>query len=171
MEVLTLMLDLARWSPFGSVFQLHRELDDLFSRFFGHEGGPAAARADSGPATWWPAIESYTEDGELHVRVALPGVDPKDVEVTVSDTTLTIRGERKANREAKGTGSYVREFAYGTFERSLTLPEGIDAGKVQAKFSNGMLDLTMPAPLAVAPKKVEIQIEGGPGPARAIKAA
>jgi HSP20 family protein len=171
MEVFTLMLDLARWSPFGSVFQLHRELDDLFSRFFGHEGGPGVARADSGQATWWPAIESYTEGGDLHVRVALPGVDPKDVEVTVSDTTLTVRGERKSKREAKGDGSYVREFAYGTFERSLALPEGIDPGKVQARFSNGMLDLTMPAPLAVAPKKVEIQIENGSGSARAIKAA
>ena len=116
-------------------------------------------------------VESYAKDGQLHVRVALPGVDPKDVEVTVSDDHLTIRGERKAKTDAKDGGRYVREFAYGSFERTLALPDGIDPGKVQAKFANGMLDLTMPTPVAVVPKKVEIQIEGGADQAKAIKAA
>jgi HSP20 family protein len=164
------MLGLSHWSPFGSAFQLHRELDDVFSRFFGQDGMPLTHRSEGGSAAWWPAIESYTENGELHVRVALPGVDPKDVEVTVSDDTLTIRGERKARSEAREGGYYVREFAAGAFERSLRLPEGIDPGKVLAKFTNGMLELSMPAPLAVAPKRVEIQVEGAPA-ARAIKAA
>ena len=110
-------------------------------------------------------------NGDLHVRVALPGVDPKDVEVTVSDDYLTIRGERKAKTDEKSGGRFVREFAYGSFERALSLPEGIDPGRVQAKFTNGMLDLTMPAPVAVVPKKVEIQIEDGTAQSKTIKAA
>jgi HSP20 family protein len=165
------MFELTRRFPFGSMFEAHRELDDLLGRFLGHAAGPVPYRAETEPVTWWPAVESYAKDGDLHVRVALPGVDPKDVEVTVSDEYLVIRGERKGKTEENGRGRYVREFAYGSFERTLALPEGIDPGKVQAKFANGMLDLTMPAPVAVVPKKVEIQIEDGTGQAKAIKAA
>jgi HSP20 family protein len=165
------MFELTRRFPFGSMFETHRELDDLYGRFFGHARGPVPYQAENEPVAWWPAVESYAKDGDLHVRVALPGVDPRDVEVTVSDDHLVIRGERKGKTEEKGSGRYVREFAYGSFERTLALPEGIDPGKVTAKFSNGMLDVTMPAPVAVVPKKVEIQIEDGAGQARAIKAA
>jgi HSP20 family protein len=161
------MFELTRWSPFGPVVHLHRELDDMLGRFLGREGPTYGS--DSGPVAWSPAIESYAKDGQVHVRVALPGVDPKDVEVTVSDDQLTIRGERKTAHD--GAGRYVREFTYGAFERSFTLPEGIDPGKVQAKFANGMLDLMLPAPVAVVPKKVEIQIEGAADQAKAVKAA
>ena len=164
------MFELTGRSPFGSMFHIHRELDDLLARFLGHDPTPAPYRGEDEPVAWWPAVESYAKDGDLHVRVALPGVDPKDVEVTVSDDYLTIRGERKAKIKEQDGGRYVREFAYGTFERALTLPEGIDPGRVVAKLANGMLDLTMPAPVAVVPKKVEIQIEGGAGQAKAIKA-
>ena len=164
------MFELTRRSPFGSMFHIHRELDDLLVRFLGQDATPTPYQGESEPVAWLPAVESYAKGGDLHVRVALPGVDPKDVEVTVLDDYLTIRGERKAKTEEKNGGRYVREFSYGSFERTLALPEGIDPGKVVAKFTNGMLDLTMPAPVAVVPKKVEIQIEDG-GQAKAIKAA
>jgi HSP20 family protein len=161
------MFQLTRWTPFGSAFHLHRELDEMLNRFLGQDSATYRPEADT--VTWSPAIESYAKDGQLHVRVALSGVDPKDVEVTVSDDQLTIRGERKTEHDA--AGRYVREFTYGSFERTFTLPEGIDASKVQAKFANGMLDLTLPAPVMVAPKKVEIQIEGGGDKPKAVKAA
>jgi HSP20 family protein len=161
------MFQLTRWTPFGSAFHLHRELDEMLNRFLGQDSATYRPEADT--VTWSPAIESYAKDGQLHVRVALPGVDPKDVEVTVSDDQLTIRGERKTEHD--DAGRYVREFTYGSFERTFTLPEGIDAGKVQAKFANGMLDVTLPAPVTVAPKKVEIQIEGGADKPKAVKAA
>jgi HSP20 family protein len=166
------MFELTRRSPFGSMFQIHRELDDLVSRFLGRDVTPTPYQGETEPepVTWWPAVESYSQDGNLHVRVALPGVDPKDVEVTVADDCLTVRGERKAKTGEKNGGRFVREFAYGAFERTFSLPEGIDPSKVQAKYTNGMLELTMPAPVAVVPKKVEIQIEDGTGRPKAIKA-
>jgi HSP20 family protein len=139
----------------------------MLNRFLGQDG--STYRPEAGAVAWSPAVESYAKDGELHVRVALPGVDPKDVEVTVTDDQLTIRGERKTEHD--DAGRYVREFTYGAFERTFTLPEGMDAGRVKAKFANGMLDLTLPAPVAVAPKKVEIQIEGGASEPKAVKAA
>ena len=165
------MFELTRRSPFGSMFHIHRELDDMLSRFLGQDVSPTPYQGEAEPVTWWPAVESYSKDGNLHVRIALPGVDPKDVEVTVADDYLTVRGERKSKTDEKNGGRFVREFAYGSFERTFSLPEGIDPGRVQAKFTNGMLDLTMPAPVTVVPKKVEIQIEDGTAQSKTIKAA
>jgi HSP20 family protein len=165
------MFDLARWSPFGMLgtpFRLHREIDDLFSRFFGQ---PAGVAAESAVTAWWPAVESWTSDGTLHVRVALPGVEPKDVEVSVTDNVLTIKGERKHRSESRDGSYFLRELGYGAFERSLVLPEGVDPAKVTAKYTNGMLEIALPAPLAVAPKKVEIQVESQSGTPKAIRAA
>lgn len=164
------MSGLTRWSPIGPVFELHRELDDLFGRFFGQDAPPAASAARAAPVAWWPALESYSADGELHVRVALPGVDPKDVEVSLADGDLTIRGVRKPRAEERSR-YLVREVAYGAFERTVALPEGVDPGKVRATWANGMLEVSMPAPLAISPRKVEIQIEGGASPAKPIRAA
>jgi HSP20 family protein len=158
------MFEMTRWSPFS----LHREMDDLFDRFF---GVPRPATTSEGkPAAWWPAAESFVRDGNVCVRVALPGVDPKDVEVSVTDNVLTVKGERRATGEDKTGGYLLREMVYGAFERTMLLPDGIDAGKVMASYQNGMLEITLPAPLAVAPKKVDIRIDAPPA-ARPIKAA
>jgi HSP20 family protein len=163
------MFDLVRWSPlgsFGTPFQLHREIDELFSRFF--QRNQAAADPEQTP-TWWPAVETWADDGNLHVRVALPGVSPKDVELSVTDNILTLRGTRKVEDEKRERSYYLREFSYGTFERALALPEGVDAAKVSAKYVDGMLEVTIPAPVSVVPKKVDIQIEGQPTGQKAIK--
>ncbi|HSE96069.1 MAG TPA: Hsp20/alpha crystallin family protein [Methylomirabilota bacterium] len=169
------MLGLRQWTPFGSPFQLHREIDSLFDRFFGptERSGSAAVPPEAAPVSpaFRPAVESYACDGNLHVRVALPGVDPKDVEVSVMDGVLTIRGERKDTTEQKDTGYFMREVVYGAFERSLVLPEGVDPDRIRAKYTNGMLELSMPAPVSVAPKKVEIAIDGGTPERKSIKAA
>jgi HSP20 family protein len=164
------MLGLTRWTPFSPAFQLSRDFDELLGRIL--TVSPTATRTeDESTPTWLPAVETYARDGKLGVRVALPGVDPKDVEVSVMEDVLTIKGERKVESSAREAGYFRRELAYGTFERSLTLPEGVDAAQVRASYTNGMLEVTMPSPVAVAPKRVEIQIEGGQGEAKAIKAA
>ncbi len=164
------MFALTRWSPFGTAFQLDRELDDLLSRFL-DEAWPSMGREEAAAASWLPAVESYAKDGTLHVRAALPGVDPKDVEVTITDNLLTLKGERKSRTESKDVGYFRRELAHGSFERTLTLPEGVDPGKVQARYANGMLELSMPVPRSLAPKRIEIQIESGESQPKAIKAA
>ena len=164
------MLGLTRWSPFGPAFQLHREMDDLFDRFFG-QTWRESGQATSPPAAWSPAVESYAKDGQLHVRVALPGIDPKDVEISAAENVLTIRGERKAERQEDDGGHFLREMAYGRFERTLGLPEGVDPAKITARYVNGMLDATLPALLQVAPRKVEIQVEESGAASKSLKAA
>ncbi len=88
----------------------------------------------------------------------------------MAENILTIKGQRKTQSETSDGSYCLRELSYGAFERSLVLPEGVDPAKVTARYTNGMLEISMPAPLAVAPKKVEIQTEGAPR-AKAIKAA
>jgi HSP20 family protein len=160
------MLGLTRWSPFA----LHREMDDLFSRFFGDAWRQSRLDQGDSTPTWWPAVESYSEDGTLYIRVALPGVDPKDVDVSVTDQTLTISGSRKAAHEGAEGSYFQREFAYGRFERSFPIPEGVDPAQVKAKYANGMLEISMPAPQLAAPKKIEIQLDGQASARKQIKA-
>jgi HSP20 family protein len=162
------MMHVARWSPFTPAFQLRRDIDDLFGRFFGQvaeEGGRASAEWPS----WSPAVEGSEEDGQWVIRAALPGVDPKDVEVSVADGKLSIKGERKQAGEAKNGNYFARELSYGTFERSFTLPEGVDPAKVTARHANGMLEVRVPKPMAEAPRKVAIDVEDGSQ--KSIKAA
>lgn len=164
------MFDLVRWSPFTpftNSFQLHREIDELLGRVFGErQARSATPQTHDGTPTWWPAVESGASDGHLFLRVARPGVEPKDVELSVADNVLAIKGQRRHQAEVKEPSYFLREF-----ERSLVLPEGVDPAGVTAKYANGMLEITMPLPLAVGPKKVDIQIDGQSGTQKTVKAA
>ena len=124
-------------------FGFGREIDELFSSLFSM---PA-------PDKWLPSMESYTKDGKLELRVDLPGVDPKDVEISLEATQLVIRGERKSEREEKNG---YREVRYGKFERRFTVPKGIDAEKAEARYDNGVLALTLPLPDAPKPKRIAV---------------
>jgi HSP20 family protein len=163
------MTTLTRWQPFGSIWTLRKEMDDLMERFLKTSGD----WSEPEPTTrgeWWPAVEGALKDGQYVFRVALPGVDPKDVDVSFTKNVLTIKGERKAEAEGSRGQYFVRELTYGAFERSFSLPEGVDADKIHATYANGMLELTVPAPHAVTPKTIEIKVEGTPG-SKAVKAA
>lgn len=151
------MLHVTRLAPMTPMFQLRRDIDDLFGRVFGQMAGDRPAEAGEW-VSWTPAVEGAEDEQNYRIRVALPGVDPKDVEVTMADGQLTIKGQRKRDAESKAGNYFARELSYGAFERSFTLPESIDAGKIAARFSNGMLEVTVPKPVAEAPKKVEIAV-------------
>lgn len=88
------------------------------------------------------------EDGTYVIELALPGVDLKDVEVSLMDNVLTVNGDRKADPDSAGKDHFVRELAYGAFQRSFTLAEGVDAAQVEAEDANGMLEVRVPAPSA-----------------------
>jgi HSP20 family protein len=106
---------------------------------------------------WTPAIELEEKDGEFKLQIAVPGMDPKDVEVSLMDNVLTIKGERKADHDTAGKDYFVREVAYGAFQRSFALPEGVDGAQVEAKYAKGMLEVRVPAPQAVMPRTIEVK--------------
>jgi HSP20 family protein len=146
------MNTMLRWSPTRQ-FHLHQAIDTIFPRFFDSATDEVAGRAPS----WLPAAEGRTEDGSYVIQLALPGVDPKDVVVSLMDNVLTVKGERKADHDTAGKDYFVREVAYGAFERSFALPEGVDAAQVEAKYVNGMLEVKVPAPRAATPRTIEIK--------------
>jgi HSP20 family protein len=142
------------------MFQLRRDIDDLIGRAFGDAWNEGSATQPAEGLAWTPAVEGLVEDGHIVIRMALPGVDPKNVEVSLEQNELAIKGQRKRESQAKSEHYFAREVVYGRFERRFTLPEGVDPGKVYARFSNGMLEVKVPSPVAAAPRKVDIEVQG-----------
>ena len=140
-------------SPFRGFRDLQSEMDRLFGEAFGR-----ISRTTDG-AEWAPAVDVATEDGDMVIRVELPGVKREDVDVTFHNGVLTISGERKVEEERKDAGYLVRERRYGSFRRSMTLPEGVDEGKIAAEFEDGVLELKVQggaSEVEEKPKKIEI---------------
>lgn len=148
------MTNLTVWRPHRELFNLHREIDELFEELF----GGSRARAAGARRSAVPAIETFTRDDQLVVRADLPGIDPAAVEIAVEGTTLTIKGERKWTAEGKEPERSYSEVAYGTFERTLTLPQGVDPDSVHASYKDGVLEVTMKAPAAMVTRKVPITV-------------
>lgn len=143
------------WSGWQELSRFRREFDELFNRVLGRG---AASPEYERPMV--PVVESLIDGNQIVVRADLPGIDPKDVEVTVTGNTMTIRGSRSQRHEEKGRDFIHREVSYGSFERSLTLPEGVQADQVKAVYRDGVLELTAPLPAQQASRKVPIEIEG-----------
>jgi len=149
------MTTMTRWSPYVPKlhFHHHHDVNGLFQRIF--EGAPDEEAQPA--ASWLPAAEGRLENGTYVIQLAVPGVDPKDVEVSLMDNVLTVKGERKANHDTSGKDYFVREVAYGAFQRTVALPEGVDAAQVEAKYANGMLEVRVPAPQAATPRTIEVK--------------
>jgi HSP20 family protein len=149
------MRALAPWRPFGELSTLHRDIDDLFARFFGEEERGWLRPFEKDTA---PAVESFLRGSELVIRADLPGIDPKNVELAVENDRLMIKGERQKVDEQKRDNEFYREVSYGRFERSVALPAGVDPDTVKAEYHDGVLEITMKAPKNVKPKKVPITV-------------
>jgi HSP20 family protein len=138
------------WSPFDT---LRREVDRLFDDFRAPGWPFAARRAGAAREAGWPslgalrlapAVDLVEKDGAWELTAELPGLDEKNVEVTVAGGTLTIRGEKQETKEEKEKEYHLSERRFGAFRRSFRLPEGVDAEKIEASFANGVLTVTLP---------------------------
>lgn len=142
-----------QWNPFREMEHFRRDFDDLFDRFLGRgKKGPKE------PGLFEPAVESFIEGDQMIVRADLPGIDPKNVEITVTGDVLTIKGTREDKREEKERNFVFKEVSYGSFERSITLPAGVKADDIKASYKDGVLELTAPAPKELAARKVPIEV-------------
>ncbi|HEU4367938.1 MAG TPA: Hsp20/alpha crystallin family protein [Methylomirabilota bacterium] len=145
------MNTMLRWSPTRQ-FHFHHDVNDLPDSFFGGAPDEAAQRP-----SWLPAAEGRMEDGTYVIQLALPGVNPEDVKVSFMDDVLTVKGERTADHDTAGKDYFVREVAYGAFQRTFALPEGVNAAQVEAKYARGMLEVRIPAPQAATPRTIEVK--------------
>ena len=132
---------------------LQREVDRLFDDFT--RGFPAFSSA--GAAELLPSVNVTETDKQIEITAELPGLEEKDVQVNVADNVLTIRGEKKAEKEEKDKTFRLVERSYGSFVRSLELPEGVNADAIKASIDKGLLKVTVPKPALAQVKKIDVK--------------
>jgi HSP20 family protein len=144
---------LIRWEPVAELGTIQNEMNRLFNTFFDQ---PNSAGRGAAARRWIPAMD-LIETGEHYVlRADLPGLSDDDVNIQLEDRVLTISGERKAEHENHQEGYYRLERAFGSFSRSLTLPDGVDPEGVHAHFDRGVLEIRIPKPEQKKPRQVQI---------------
>ena len=144
------MANLVRWEPLS----LRRAMDRLFEESFVRPWG-ALPTVASGALT----VDMYETPEEVVITTAVPGIDPEDVEVSVTGDTLTISGECKAEEDVKGANYLCRERRHGYFSRSLALPANVVSGEATADYANGVLTLRLPKAEEVRPRRIKIEVK------------
>jgi HSP20 family protein len=144
----------------GEMESLHRDLDRAFENMWNDGGfGPSLLTDVWSSERVVPRLDVTEDDHALHVSVELPGMDEKDVSVSLADRLLTIRGEKKEEKEKKDKDVYRRERAYGSFRRALELPVEVDTAKIEARFRNGVLTIDLPKTKETQEKVKQIPVK------------
>jgi HSP20 family protein len=146
---------LIRWEPAAELNTIQNEMNRLFNNFFDQ---PSAGRDAASSRRWMPAMDLVETADHYVLRADLPGLSDEDVNVQLEDNVLTISGERTAQHEHDAQGYYRIERAFGSFARSLTLPDGVNPDAVEAHFDRGVLQITIPKPEQKKPRQVQISL-------------
>lgn len=148
---------LTRWAPWQGLFDMQRDMDLLTKRFFGSSDWPTGRRS------WVPAVDVFYRDKDLVIRAELPGIDPEnDVQIRLDQNVLTISGERRYEERAGGNGISRFESGFGSFSRSVMLPEGVGESDIQAAYEDGILEVVVPGVLELTePKRIPIEVSSG----------
>jgi HSP20 family protein len=146
------------WRPFES---FRREVDRMFDDFMSGFGRfpPRSVAREELPFVTSPPVDVVEKEDAFQITAELPGMDEKDVEVKCTDSTLTIKGEKKIEKEEKKTDYYVSERRFGSFQRSFRIPETVDAGKIDAAFKHGVLTLTLPKAAEAQKRERKIEVK------------
>ena len=144
--------DLMKWT---NVSSLQNEINRMFDQFFrgwdfsgfGQEAG-----------TWSPGIDLAETDDSVVVKAEIPGIDPKEGNISIQENNLILKGEKKEEKEEKGKNYYRMERSYGRFSRSVELPASVDMDKVKAECKNGVLEITLPKKEEVRSKQISVKV-------------
>ncbi|HKW56199.1 MAG TPA: Hsp20/alpha crystallin family protein [Candidatus Acidoferrum sp.] len=157
------MRSVIRWEPFQSASALHYQASRMFNELLGQSGD------DSSLTSWAPAVDIYETEQQLIVKADLPDVDSKDLDIRVENNVLTIRGERKFEKQVN-VDHYLRvERSYGSFSRSFALANTVNSEAIQADYKNGVLTLSIPKREEAKPKQIKVNV-GAPAVAAAVAA-
>lgn len=152
---------ITRWDPVSGLSTLERDLERMWSRMV---APVAQGEGRQEISVWAPTTDVLTRGDDLVIRAELPGVEEKDVDVSISDDILTIRGQRQQEKESSDMGYVVRESFHGSFERNMALPAGVEAGTIQASFNNGLLEVVIPKAASMKEGRVHhVPLTGGQG--------
>jgi HSP20 family protein len=153
----------APWRPLSEVTRWQREMDRMFDDFFGRRWEPfriarwLPSRAEISP----PSInlDVYEEKDEIVAKAEVPGLEKDDIEVSITDSTLTIKGEKKKEEEVKEEDYYHLERSYGSFVRAVELPREVKTDKIKATFKNGVLEIRMPKTEEAKKKEIKVKVD------------
>ena len=147
-------MELVPWRPFGELSSLRNEMDRIWSRFLSEK--PFAGLATE---EWLPSVDISETKDKILIKVELPGLEAKDVNVSISGNLMTIKGEKKKEEEDKDEHHYCTERYYGSFQRVFQLPAGVQADKVEATCDKGVLKVTLPRVEEAKKKEIEVKVK------------
>jgi len=142
-------MQLRKWEPIGFA-PFRRQLDDLFQSFLGREAAPFTN------GDWAPALDEIETPEEIIIKAELPGMDEKDISITLSGNHLMIQGEKKSEKEEKEKHFHRVERSYGRFQRAVPLPASVDSEKISAEYKKGLLEVHLPKKPADMPKQIKV---------------
>lgn len=148
------MMDITRWRPFKELETLRGEMDTLWDSFFG-ERTPIIRKERE----WVPPIDISETKEAVVVTTEVPGIDPKDVNISFTQDMLTIKGEKKQEKKEEGENYYRVERSYGSFSRSFRIPVSVKEDEIKAQHKGGVLKITLPKAEDARPKEIEIKLE------------
>lgn len=150
------MKTLTRYEPLREMTTLSRAMDRMFDRFMDESFFEMPSLWQQGDGNHL-ALDLIEQDEQYVVKASVPGINPEDIEITLNDGLLTIKGETTEEHETKEENYHLRERHFGSFARRVTLPSNIDAEKIEATNENGVLTLTLPKAESVKPKRIEVK--------------
>jgi HSP20 family protein len=148
---------LVRFDPFRELSTMQDRINRIFGDVYGRRGeDDMVLRGD-----WIPPVDIYeSPHGEIVIKAELPGLDKKDIDLRVENNTLTIRGERKRQTDVKDESYHRVERIHGTFSRSFSLPQTVDAGRVSADYKDGVLTVVLPVKEEAKPRQIQVKVNG-----------
>ena len=147
--------DVTPWKPFRELERVRREMDRLWDSFF--EEKPTRRGEEVGE--WLPSLDVAETENDIVVRAEIPGIDPKDIDISLANDLLTIKGEKKQEKEGKEENYHLIERSYGSFTRSVRLPGEVQSDKISASYKNGILKVTLPKSEEAKKKEIKIKVE------------
>ena len=148
------MTVVTRWDPFRELATVQDRMNRLFQDSFGQSREEGLATA-----AFAPAVDIYEDEHNITLKVEVPGIDEKDIDVRLENNTLTVRGERKFEQEEKEENYRRVERQYGSFSRSFTLPPIVDTENVQASYDKGVLEIPLGKKAEAKPKQIKVNVE------------
>ena len=152
-------MTVSRWDPFQDLLAIQDEMNQLFGRAVGQ--GSGRGQSQSGERMWAPALDISERKDAYVVTVEVPGIKADDLDITLEDGLLTIKGERRFTQESSEQQFHRVERRYGSFRRSITLPSQVQAEQIEASFEDGVLEVTVPKAEEAKPKKITVRAGGG----------
>ena len=152
------MADLVRWNPAREMMTLRSEMDRLFDDFFG-----APAPRMQGTMNWGIPLDVCEEQDKYTIEAVVPGMNPEEIDISIADNVLTISGQTQSSQEQQGDNKqyHMRERRFGSFSRTITLPQGINAEQVQANYANGILKIEVPKAENAKPRRITVGHHNG----------